>query len=191
MSQIRAVVLVEGASDQSALATFAERLGRDLEAEGVSIVPMGGASAIGEAIVGVLDVHGPGTKLAGLYDLAEAGDFQRGLERAGLGSFPSRAQMDLVGFFACDEDLEDELIRALGIADAERVVEAQGELRSFRTFQNQPAWRGQEPKAQLRRFIGTKSGRKVRYGRVLVGALDLTRVPPPLDRVLAHVLARP
>ncbi|HEX2374372.1 MAG TPA: ATP-dependent endonuclease, partial [Actinomycetota bacterium] len=40
---------------------------------------------------------------------------------------------------------------------------------------------------QLRRFIGTHSGRKIRYARLLVDALELTSVPRPLDRVLAHV----
>jgi predicted ATP-dependent endonuclease of OLD family len=39
----RAVVLVEGVSDQRALDTRAARRGRDLSAEGVSIVPIGGA----------------------------------------------------------------------------------------------------------------------------------------------------
>jgi hypothetical protein len=39
----------------------------------------------------------------------------------------------------------------------------------------------------LRRFLGTRSGRKIRYGHVLAEALDLTQVPWPLARVLAHV----
>jgi hypothetical protein len=37
---------------------------------------------------------------------------------------------------------------------------------------------------QLRRFIGGRSGHKHRYARLLVDALDLDRVPPPLDRLL-------
>ena len=40
---------------------------------------------------------------------------------------------------------------------------------------------------RLRRFMGTVSGRKAQYPRLLVDALDLTRVPRPLDRALAHV----
>jgi len=39
----------------------------------------------------------------------------------------------------------------------------------------------------LRRFLGTRAGRKVRYGTLLVDALDLDRVPPALDAVLAQV----
>jgi hypothetical protein len=95
--------------------------------------------------------------------------------------------MEALGFYVCVADLEDELIRCLGAARVERVVEAQGELRSFRTLQRQPAWQGRSSQDQLRRFIGSHSGRKVRYARLLADALDLTIVPRPLDRVLAHI----
>src|SRR5207302_2646896 len=42
-----AVVLVEGISDQLALEALAERRGRHLDAEGISIVPIGGSKNIG------------------------------------------------------------------------------------------------------------------------------------------------
>jgi hypothetical protein len=35
--------------------------------------------------------------------------------------------------------------------------------------------------------MGTRSGRKARYARALVEALDLDRTPAPLAGVLAHV----
>jgi hypothetical protein len=181
-----AVVLVEGISDRRALEALARRRGRDLAAEGISIVPMGGAQAIGR----FLDRFGPrglGVRLAGLCDAAEERDFQRALERAGFGSDLSRADMERLGFYVCVEDLEDELIRAVGAAAVERVLEAQGELSSFRTLQKQPAWRGRSTEQQLRRFLGSHSGRKIQSGAWLVDALDLTRVPRPLDRVLARV----
>jgi hypothetical protein len=79
------------------------------------------------------------------------------------------------------------LIRSLGAAAVEEVVAAQGELGSFRTLQNQAAHRGRTNEQQLRRFMGTRGGRKIQYARLLVDALDLTRMPRPLDRVLAHV----
>jgi hypothetical protein len=181
----RTVVLVEGASDQVALEALAERRGRELAAEGVAVVPMGGAGNVRR----FLELFGPrglDVRLAGLCDVGEEGDFRRGLERAGLGSNLSRVGMEALGFYVCVADLEDELIRCLGAAAVEQVVQAQGELGSFRTFQRQPAWRARRSQEQLRRFIGTHSGRKVRYARLLVGALDLTGVPRPLDRVLAH-----
>src|SRR5581483_5724814 len=43
----RSVILVEGMSDQIALEVIAERQGRNLDAEGVSIVPMGGVPSAG------------------------------------------------------------------------------------------------------------------------------------------------
>jgi len=72
---------------------------------------------------------------------AEEGHFRRALERAGLGSRLSRAGLEALGFYVCTDDLEDELIRALRVASVERVIEAQGEIRSFRVFQKQPAQR--------------------------------------------------
>jgi hypothetical protein len=182
----RAVVLVEGMSDQRAVQALAERRGRDLDAEGISVVPIGGAQAIGR----FLDLFGPqglDLRLAGLCDAAEERDFRRGLERAGLGSQVTRAEMERLGFYVCVADLEDELIRALGAAAVERVVDAQGDLGSFRTLQRQPAWHGRTIEEQLRRFMGSGGSRKIRYARLLVEALDLSEVPRPLDLVLAHV----
>jgi hypothetical protein len=182
----RAVVLVEGISDGRALSALAKRRGRNLEAEGVSVVPIGGAQAIGR----VLDELGPrglDLRLAGLCDAGEEGHFRRALERAGLGTDLTRAGMEALGFYVCVADLEDELIRSLGGAVVEQVIDAQGELGSFRTFQKQPAWRGRTLEEQLRRFLGTHRGRKIESAALLVDALDLTRVPRPLDRVLAHV----
>ncbi len=181
----RAVVLVEGASDRVALQALAERRGRSLEAEGVSVVAMGGATNVGR----FLEVFGPqglDLRLAGFCDAAEEGWFRRGLQRAGLGAVLSRSDMEALGFYVCVADLEDELIRCLGAAEVERIIEAQGELGSFRTLQQQPAQQGRSTEQLLHRFMGTRSGRKSHYARLLVGALDHT-VPRALDGVLAHV----
>src|SRR5215213_5642704 len=182
----RAVVLVEGSSDQVALEALAERRGRDLAAEGIAVVPMGGARNI-RRFLELFGPRGRDVRLAGLCDAGEEGDIRRGLERAGLGSNLSRGDMEALGFYVCVADLEDELIRALGAASVEEILDAQGELGSFRTFQRQPAWQGRATKEQLRRFMGSGAGRKIRYARLLVEALHLTRVPRPLERVLAHV----
>jgi hypothetical protein len=182
----RTAVLVEGVSDQLALEALARRRGRNLEAEAVSIEPMGGATNIRT----FLDRYGPrglGIRLAGLCDAAEEGDFRRGLDRAGFGSNLTRADMERLGFYVCVADLEDELIRALGVAAVERVIEAQRELEAFRTFQREPQWRARTSEEQLRRFFGTHRGRKIQSAALLVDALDLTRVPRPLDGVLAYV----
>ncbi len=183
---MRTVVLVEGISDRLAVEALAARRGRDLGAEGVSVVPIGGAHAIGT----FLARFGPGgldLRLAGLCDAGEERHFQRALERAGLGSNLARADLEALGFFVCVVDLEDELIRSLGAAAVQEVLAAQGDLESFRTFQKQPAWRGRAVEEQLRRFLGTHSGRKIQSAALLVDALELTRVPRPLERLLAHV----
>ena len=133
----RAVVLVEGISDRVALETLAERRGRDLAGEGVVVVPIGGAQAIGR----YLNLYGPrglGLAVAGLCDAGEEREYRRGLERAGLGSQLTRSDLEALGFYVCEADLEEELIRALGADVVERVVEANGDLRSFRTLQKQP-----------------------------------------------------
>jgi hypothetical protein len=177
-------VLVEGTSDRLALEALAERRGRNLAAERISIVPMGGAQAIGR----FLDRLGPGgsnVKLAGLCDAAEESDFRRGLERAGLGPILTRADMERLGFFVCVEDLENELVRAAGSAAVVEVIAAEGELASFRTFQKQQAKRALPYEEQLWRFMWN---RKARYAPLLVQALDFGRVPRPLDGVLAHVM---
>lgn len=180
------VVLVEGTSDQRALEALAARRGRDLEAEGIAVVSMGGATNIAR----FLERYGPpglDLGLAGLCDVGEEDDFRRGLEATGVGSDLGRAEMEQLRFHVCDRDLEDELIRALGVAAVERVLGAEGDLGPFRTFQRQPAWRERNPQDQLRRFFGTTSGRKIRSAPALVDALDLTAVPRPLDLLLTQL----
>ena len=116
-------MLVEGISDQLALEALARRRGRDLGAEGISVVPIGGATNIGR----FLELFGPSghnVRLAGLCDAAEERDYRRRLGRAGLGSNLTRAEMEALGFFVCVADLEDELIRSLGTARVEQLIDA-------------------------------------------------------------------
>jgi hypothetical protein len=177
-----AVVVVEGKSDRAALERLAQRRGRDLAAEGVAVVPLGGAHALGR----FLRTFGE-ARLAGLCDAGEERDVARALERAGLGANLTRRDMETLGFYFCDPDLEDELIRSLGPERVEEIIAMQGELHAFRVMQQQPAQRQRTLQQQLRRFMGTRSGRKLRYAPLLVDALDLANVPRPLDAVLAHV----
>ncbi|MEV0253428.1 TOPRIM nucleotidyl transferase/hydrolase domain-containing protein [Streptomyces sp. NPDC050732] len=170
-------VLLEGPSDLAAVEALAARRGRDLAAEGVCVVPMGGAMSVGR-YAGLLGPPGLGLRLTGLCDEREQGFYDRGLERAGA----SRR-----GVFVCAADLEDELIRALGTAGVEEIVRAEGDLRAWQTLQRQPAHQGRPRHQQLRRFLGTKKGRKIRYGHLLVAALPSDRTPAPLDDLLASL----
>ena len=150
------MVLVEGLSDRYAVETLAERRGRALAAEGVVVIPMGGASNVAR----FLERFGPrglDLQVAGLYDEAEVGYFRRGLERAGLlprfeesrsalaRSQQSRDELEALGFYVCVTDLEDELIRVLGVGAVLQIVEAEGELGAFRTLQRQPAHQDRRP----------------------------------------------
>ncbi|MFE3591788.1 TOPRIM nucleotidyl transferase/hydrolase domain-containing protein [Streptomyces niveus] len=172
---VRAVVLLEGPSDAAAVDALAASRGRDLAAEGVCVLPMGGAMSVGR-FASLLGPSGLGLRLTGLCDEGERPYYTRGWERAGAAGH---------GFFVCAADLEDELIRALGVTRVAELVRAEGDTRPLRTFLRQPAQQGRTSQQQLRRFFGTKKGRKIHYGRVLVEALDPDRVPAPLDDLLA------
>jgi hypothetical protein len=178
-----AVVLVEGISDQIAVETLAARRGRDLDAERVVVFPTGGVHAMARYLT-QFGPAGAGLRLAGLCDAGEEDVVRRGLAGAGIGSPGTRAEMERLGFYVCAEDLEDELIRAIGAARVETLIDSQGDLGSFRTLQGQPEWRSQPTAAQLRRFLGSGARRKLRYARLLAGSVDPGRLPHPLEAVL-------
>ncbi len=167
-------MFVEGASDAGALTALARRRGRDLEAEHVDIVVLDGVTNIGRQ----LDATPPGIRVAGLCDEGEQRLFRRAFDGAASRLAP-------LGCFVCVPDLETELIRAVGVDRMLDVIAREHELDSFRSLQRQPAHRDGAVVAQLHRFIGSKSGRKLRYARLLVDALELDAVPGPLDAVLA------
>jgi hypothetical protein len=181
----RTLVLVAGVSDQIAVEVAAAVHGRDLDQEGVVVVPLGGAHAIARflATSGRL----PGVRLAGLCDVREREVFRRALVAAGVLPAPD-ADLEEHGFRVCVEDLEDELVRAVGTAEVEALVESQGDLGAFRSLQNQPAWRGRAPDAQLRRFLSSGARRKLRYARLLVeAAAGRDALPRPITALLDAV----
>ena len=167
-STVRLVIAVEGVSDRFALDLLARRQGRDLTAEGIEIVPIGGAHAIRRFVAGLPR----GRAVRGLCDENEAHVFMRVLDEV----------------YVCVPDLEGELIRALGVDGVEAVLTGAGGLPSFRMFQQQPAQRGRPIDAQLHRWLRSSSTRFKRYLRLLVEALDLDRVPRPLAEVLGNAM---
>lgn len=173
---VRTAVLLEGPSDVAAVDALAASRGRNLAAEGVCVVSMGGAMNVGR-YARLLGPPGLGLRLTGLCDAAERSYYARGLQRADAAD----------EFFVCAADLEDELIRALGVARVKELVREEGDLRALQTFLHQPAQKDRSSQQQLRRFLGTKKGRKIRYGHVLVAALDSDRIPAPLDGLLTSL----
>jgi hypothetical protein len=173
-----AVLVVEGNSDRAALEALAVRRGRDLAAEGVRIVAVGGATNIVRYLA--RDVS-PGVPVRVLCDHAEAAIVRRGWERAGTSGVEPAV-------FVCVADLEEELIRAAGPGTVLDLVAAQGEDRSFAALRQQPAHRDRPVADVLRRFMGSRSGRKATYARLVVEALRFDALPAPLDAALASTL---
>ena len=161
------IVLVEGITDRVALEAVAARLGIDLAA--VEIVPIGGAQAIRRAAAEYEGEH-----VVGLCDAGEERFFRRVLADA---------------TFVCHKDLEDELLRAVGVPRVEELLEAQGDLTTFRHFQNQPAWRGRTAAEGLPRWLQSADRRRFRYLPLLVEMLEPTEIPAPLVGVLAVATA--
>jgi len=111
------------------------------------------------------------------------------LARAGYPQLATRSDLEREGFFVCDRDLEDELIRAVGPGTIETILAEEKDLTSFRTLQKQAAWRDAGVVDQFRRFLGAGARRKLRYASLLVRALDLDHQPRPLRRLLAFAKA--
>lgn len=171
-------MLVEGESDRAALVGLAARRGDDLAADGVDVIAMGGATNVGHH---ARRWAGRGVRLGGLCDLGEIDWFARALGRR-----PTPTAEHGVG--VCVVDLEDELIRALGVARVEEVIALDGRLGSLRTLRRQPAQRDRLPHEHLHRFLSARSGHKERYARLLIAAAELDRVPGVLHAVLDHAL---
>src|SRR3954451_11282435 len=127
----RAVVLVEGDSDLVALQTLAERSGRNLAAEGIDVVAMGGITNT-RSFALRYGPRGLGVPLLALYDAPEEAKLRTGLAQAGMYAALDPDGLIALGFSRCCVDLEDEVIRALGADAVEAVIEVAGEARSLR-----------------------------------------------------------
>ena len=178
------LVLVEGESDRIAIEVLARRTGRDLAAEGVVISVMDGATNIRRHLRELLEGRG-GWGITGLYDRAEQRFVARALGDLGRGPIADHHDLERLGFFACVDDLEDELIRAVGERRVLEVLEAQGDLASFRRLQHQPVQRSWTQDRQLHRFISARSGYKARYAGLLAEEVPLDGLPRPLALLLA------
>jgi len=165
-------LLVEGESDQAAVEATARALNRDLASDGVLIVPMGGATSIGH-FAAEFGPAGRDLELVGLCDAAERSFFARYLDNDGI--------------HVCNADLEDELLRALGIEESIAFIESQGELKRFRTMQKQPHQRDRPIGHHLQNYCGIRAGRKARYARGMVEWLPPERIPLPLRQLVTSL----
>jgi hypothetical protein len=179
------VVLVEGLSDEIAVEVLADRQGRTLMADGTFVVPTGGATNF-TRLLKDFGPQGRDVRLLGLYDAPVEHRIRRSLETAGLAP-GDRPALESLGFYRCVDDLEEEMIRALGPHRVEEIVAAEGELRSLRRLQTMQFHQQRSLEEQLHRFISSRSGRKYRYARALALSLDLAGLPAPLAGLLADL----
>lgn len=176
------IVFVEGESDRLAVEAVAARLGHDLAAAGATVVSMHGITNLHHHLARLARERMP-RRILGLFDIGEIAYVRNAVAGAGLA--PLDADLATIGFFACDPDLEGELIRALGSERVEELLAEHGELARFRTFQNQPYQRARPVDAQLRRFMGTHSGRKALFAPILVDALEEPSIPAVFTALVA------
>jgi hypothetical protein len=179
------VVLLEGPSDVAAVRAVAAAYGVTDGVHRYQLVDMGGVTNFRRHLVALRTASEP-VRVLGMCDADEAQFLVRALQVEGDGL---RHAADLAGhgFYVCDGDLEDELIRALG---PDRVVSVLGRLglrARLATFQRQPAWRDRPLHEQLHRFAGVAAGRKTLLASALAECLAPGEAPAPLRRLVAEI----
>ncbi|GAA1477842.1 hypothetical protein GCM10009623_22880 [Nocardioides aestuarii] len=165
----RVVVLVEGESDAVVVRRLLSGRGQDPEV----VVAMGGVTNV-RRHAEELRAGGADPVLLALGDVGE----RRYLEKV---------EPPLAGVFLCDRDLEEELFRALGRDQVLEAIAAIGDEERWATFCGQPEWRDRPVDDQLRRFVGTRSGRKAALADELGRRLRPGAEPPPLVALLDGV----
>lgn len=188
----RVAVLVEGRSDAAVVRRLALAWGVD---QGLDVIDMGGVTNVRRWLA-ILRREAPQRSILGLCDAAERHIVLAALggplhHHTGLAAEPATDPERLAshGFFVCDADLEDELIRAVGAEGVERALADLGDLQRFRRFQRQPSWRDRPLQDQLHRFAGSGSGRKLALADHLAAGLRADAVPVPLDRLMNRIAA--
>ena len=161
-------MLVEGESDRRAVEVLAQRFG----SVPPEVVVMHGITNLRRHLT-ELDPHLGSVVL--LHDAGEAAYVERVLGADAVD----------VPCFVCDVDLEDELVRAVGVPGVLAVVDAQGERAGYERMAQQPAQRERSDAQRLRRWLGARSGHKISYAGFLAEALPLDAVPAPLRDLVA------
>ena len=183
------VVLLEGPSDVAAVRAVAAACRVTDTVHRYQLIDMGGVTNVRRHLMTLRTASAP-VRVIGMCDAGEARFIARALQVDGDALHHEEVLAEH-GFYVCEADLEDELIRALG---PERVlaVLCRLELRGrLATFQRQPAWRDRPLHEQLHRFAGVASGRKTLLAGALAEDLAPDEVPAPLRRLVAGMANGP
>lgn len=174
------MVFVEGISDYQALHIIAREAGRNLDAEGVAIVELNG----GGTLKTLLEIFGPtglDLTVAGLCDADYEVDWQQRLSGAGL-PVTDRQSMEAAGFFVSVQDLEDEIVSAVGTTAAQAVFANEGQAGAFHSFNSLHA--GMTLHEQVRGFAQVK---KTRWTPLLASEVRDGSIPTSIEALLNHV----
>lgn len=178
----RAAILVEGDSDRFAIEAVARKKGRNLDADGISVVVMQGAGGI-RPFLTLLGPSGLGVRLAGLCDANEVPQWSNALQTQGLIAAPGTTALEAAGFFVNDPDLEAVLIGAVGLQRVENLIASQADADAFERYRQQPAHAAKTRREQVHGFLHS-GGRQVVYAPLLVALLELPALPHSLGSVV-------
>jgi len=178
----RRVVFVEGITDYQAVRVIAARLDCDLDAKGVAVVALDGAASL-TTFLQIMGPQGLDLAIGGICDADYEEEWCKYLTAAGL---PAATRQDLnrLGFFVSDLDLEDELVNALGTTAAQMVFANEDASARFQNYAAQPAHRDKALHEQIRGFVQTK---KSYWTPRLAGAVTAASVPRSVKDVLDRV----
>lgn len=184
-TRVRKVVLLEGVSDVAAVTRVAATRGVSLD--GVQLVDLAGVTNVQRQLI---ELHRTTTDLdiLGLCDAPEVRFVEHALRTVGH-HIGDASDLAPYGFFVCNADLEEELIRALGTEQSMHVIERLGLGTKFATLRQQPAWQRRPLADQLHRFCGVASGRKELLAGALAAALQPQRIPAPLAQLVDRIAA--
>jgi hypothetical protein len=176
------VVFVEGFSDLLAVRACASTLDIDLDARGVSLISLEGADIL-QHYLSLLGPSGLNVRMRGLCDLDKEARWTALLTVAGI-SINSRSDLNAAGFHVAEADLEEELVKALGITDTERVISEAGLTNRLEGFEKQPTNAGLSREDLLTAFAGTL---KIKLAPLLASEIPASDIPGPIKALLEGI----
>jgi putative ATP-dependent endonuclease of OLD family len=178
----RKVVLVEGPSDRATLLRLAQRVGKNTDGLGVTILSLDGGSTI-SAFLRLFGPNALGLELIGLCDADKEPRWLKDLNQNGI-PVTDRATMAAKGFFVADPDLEGIFVSALGVPTVEAIIQAEGEQPAYQKFAADPKNASLTKPEVLRKFLHREN---IRWAVPLVDALNPAALPGVLNDLVTKL----